>query len=78
MHTIERLEHGLIALAYTPDVILGALEATGWLVGGPYGAAARLGMKRTTLIARIKKHGILRPAEQNWGEDARDDASAER
>jgi formate hydrogenlyase transcriptional activator len=46
-------------------LILKTLEATGWLVGGPYGAAARLGMKRTTLIARIKKHGIFRPAESN-------------
>jgi len=46
-------------------LILGALEATGWLVGGPYGAAARLGMKRTTLIARMKKHGIFRPAEDS-------------
>jgi formate hydrogenlyase transcriptional activator len=45
-------------------LILGALEDTGWLVGGPYGAAARLGMKRTTLIARMKKHGILRPADE--------------
>jgi len=42
-----------------------ALEATGWVVAGPYGAAARLGMKRTTLIARMKKHGILRPAEES-------------
>jgi formate hydrogenlyase transcriptional activator len=46
-------------------LILGALEATGWMVGGPYGAAAMLGMKRTTLIARMKKHGIYRPAENN-------------
>jgi transcriptional regulator with GAF, ATPase, and Fis domain len=46
-------------------LILEALETTGWLVGGPYGAAARLGMKRTTLIARMKKHGILRPADEN-------------
>jgi len=46
-------------------LILGALEATGWLVGGPYGAAARLGMKRTTLIARMKKHGIFRPADDS-------------
>ncbi|MGC1904387.1 MAG: sigma 54-interacting transcriptional regulator [Candidatus Acidiferrum sp.] len=46
-------------------LILGALETTGWLVGGPYGAAARLGMKRTTLIARMKKHGIFRPAEES-------------
>lgn len=41
--------------------ILRALETTGWRVGGPSGAAARLGLKRTTLIARIKKHGIFRP-----------------
>ena len=46
-------------------LILGALEAPAWLVGGPYGAAARLGMKRTTLIARMKKHGIFRPAEDS-------------
>src|ERR1700748_898853 len=44
-------------------LILRALEATGWMVGGPYGAAAHLGMKRTTFIARMKKHGISRPAE---------------
>jgi transcriptional regulator with GAF, ATPase, and Fis domain len=41
-------------------LILSALEASGWVVGGPYGAAARLGLKRTTLVARMKKHGILR------------------
>jgi formate hydrogenlyase transcriptional activator len=53
-------------------LILGALEATGWLVGGPYGAAARLGMKRTTLIARMKKHGIFRPTEDNGFEQSVD------
>jgi len=41
-------------------LILSAFEASGWVVGGPYGAAARLGLKRTTLVARMKKHGILR------------------
>ena len=46
-------------------LILRALEATGWMVGGPYGAAAILGMKRTTLIARMRKHGIYRPVENN-------------
>jgi transcriptional regulator with GAF, ATPase, and Fis domain len=55
-------------------LILGALEATGWLVGGPYGAAARLGMKRTTLIARMKKHGILRPPDENRDQAVLDDA----
>jgi formate hydrogenlyase transcriptional activator len=55
-------------------LILGALEATGWLVGGPYGAAARLGMKRTTLIARMKKHGILRPPDENRDQAVLDDS----
>jgi formate hydrogenlyase transcriptional activator len=51
-------------------LILGALEATGWVVGGQYGAAARLGMKRTTLISRMKKHGILRPPEESTMDQA--------
>ncbi|HLZ51285.1 MAG TPA: sigma 54-interacting transcriptional regulator [Candidatus Acidoferrum sp.] len=55
-------------------LILGALEETGWLVGGPYGAAARLGMKRTTLIARMKKHGILRPVDENRDQAVLDDS----
>ena len=57
-------------------LILGALEATGWLVGGPYGAAARLGMKRTTLIARMKKHGILRPPDEIRDQAVLDDSSS--
>jgi formate hydrogenlyase transcriptional activator len=40
--------------------ILKALEETGWVIGGPSGAAARLGMKRTTLQSRIKNLGITR------------------
>ena len=55
-------------------LILGALEATGWLVGGPYGAASRLGMKRTTLIARMRKHGILRPPDENRDHAVLDDS----
>jgi len=41
-------------------LILRALDATGWVVGGPGGAAARLGLKRTTLLSKIKKLGISR------------------
>ncbi len=41
--------------------ILGALVATGWVVGGPRGAAARLGMNRSTLLWKMKKLGISRP-----------------
>ena len=40
--------------------ILKALEATRWVLAGPRGAAARLGMKRTTLQSRMQKLGITR------------------
>ena len=42
-------------------LILKALHASSWLVGGLRGAATRLGLKRTTLIAKMKKLGISRP-----------------
>jgi formate hydrogenlyase transcriptional activator len=38
--------------------ILTALEQTNWTVAGPNGAAARLGMKRSTLQSRMQKLGI--------------------
>ena len=41
--------------------ILDALRSTNWVLGGPHGAAARLGVKRTTLAARMEKLGICRP-----------------
>ena len=41
--------------------ILGALESAKWVIGGPSGAAARLGMKRSTLQFRMRKMGIVRP-----------------
>jgi len=41
--------------------ILQVLDDTHWLVGGPHGAAARLGMKRSTLQSRMQKLKILRP-----------------
>jgi formate hydrogenlyase transcriptional activator len=42
--------------------ILGVLRETGWVLGGPKGAAASLGMKRSTLHWKMKKLGISRPA----------------
>jgi formate hydrogenlyase transcriptional activator len=42
------------------DHIRRALEQAGGVVGGPNGAAARLGMKRTTLQSKMKKLGIER------------------
>jgi formate hydrogenlyase transcriptional activator len=43
------------------DHILRALEASNWVVGGPHGAAARLGAKRTSLLYRMRKLHIGRP-----------------
>ena len=40
--------------------IIRALAATNWVVGGLKGAAARLGLQRTTLIAKMQKLGITR------------------
>jgi formate hydrogenlyase transcriptional activator len=40
--------------------ILDALDASNWVVGGPSGAAAMLGMKRSTLQSRMQKLGIMR------------------
>jgi len=46
------------------EVILTALRATGWVIGGHGGAAERLGLKRTTLITKMKKLRISRPMQQ--------------
>src|SRR5438552_2343925 len=42
--------------------ILRALEQANWVLGGPQGTAARLGMKRTTLQSLMKRPGIEKPA----------------
>jgi transcriptional regulator with GAF, ATPase, and Fis domain len=44
---------------------LSTLESVGWVIGGPKGAAAKLGVKRTTLIHKMQKLGISRPSFQN-------------
>jgi formate hydrogenlyase transcriptional activator len=45
-------------------LILETLQQTGWLVGGPHGAATKLGLKRTTLLAKMTRLGISRPIPQ--------------
>jgi transcriptional regulator with GAF, ATPase, and Fis domain len=45
-------------------LILETLEQAGWIVGGPHGAATRLGLKRTTLLAKMRRFGISRPTSQ--------------
>lgn len=51
-------------------LILQTLNATGWVIGGPDGAATKLGLKRTTLIHRMKKLGIERPNRRSDSTDA--------
>jgi formate hydrogenlyase transcriptional activator len=41
-----------------------ALEDTNWMIGGPSGAAARLGIKRTTLQSMMSRLGIERPGRR--------------
>jgi formate hydrogenlyase transcriptional activator len=41
-------------------LILHTLQGVGWVIGGPKGAAAKLGLKRTTLICKMQKLGIDR------------------
>jgi formate hydrogenlyase transcriptional activator len=69
------LEHGRRSIPLVQDVSTGTLEVvkrdhvvrvlkeTNWIVGGPRGAAARLGMKRTTLQSLINRLEITRRAQ---------------
>ena len=50
--TLEGIERAFIAQV---------LEETNWVIGGPRGAAARLGLKRTTLHSLLKRLGLSRP-----------------
>ena len=62
-HAPKQSEIILTGLAQVErDHILRALEASNWVIAGANGAAVRLGMKRTSFVYRMKKHGISRPA----------------
>jgi formate hydrogenlyase transcriptional activator len=45
--------------------ILAACQRANWKLGGPRGAAARLGLKRTTLFYKMKRLGIAPPADHS-------------
>jgi formate hydrogenlyase transcriptional activator len=45
------------------DHILKTLKETRWVLSGPTGAAARLGLNRSTLYFRMKKLGIIRSVD---------------
>jgi transcriptional regulator with GAF, ATPase, and Fis domain len=44
-------------------LILRAVQNADWTIGGACGAAAQLGIKRTTLLAKLKRFGITRPEQ---------------
>lgn len=46
------------------DHIIRALEVSNWVIGGRNGAAERLGMKRTSLHYKIRKHHITAPIQR--------------
>jgi formate hydrogenlyase transcriptional activator len=56
----EPVAGSLTLRAAERDHILRALEATNWVLAGPRGAAARLGMKRTTLQSKMRKLGVVK------------------
>src|SRR5580658_5420881 len=47
-------------------LILETIRVAGGMIGGPQGAAARLGLKRTTLVSKMKRLGIYRPRYQRY------------
>jgi formate hydrogenlyase transcriptional activator len=46
------------------QLILQVLRNTDWVLGGPHGAAVRLGVKRTTLLYKMRRLGIGRSPEE--------------
>jgi len=57
--------NGVTLEAVEREHILRVLGDSKWVVGGPTGAAARLGLNRTTLNNRMRKLGITRPRPQS-------------
>ena len=51
----------ILPLQTERENILRVLDETNWVIGGPHGAAARLGLKRTSLVYRMQKFKIERP-----------------
>ena len=49
-------------------LIVQTLHSVGGMIGGPQGAAARLGLKRTTLVSKMKRLGIYRTRSQRYAD----------
>jgi formate hydrogenlyase transcriptional activator len=64
LHRTRRFQSSVTLEDSDRDLIVETLEQADWIVGGPHGAARKLGLKRTTLLARMRKLGISRPTSQ--------------
>jgi transcriptional regulator with GAF, ATPase, and Fis domain len=64
LHHIRTLHSSMTLEDSDRALIVDTLEQAGWIVGGPRGAAAKLGLKRTTLLAKMRRLGILRPVSE--------------
>jgi formate hydrogenlyase transcriptional activator len=61
-HTARNTAPRLRTLAEAErELILQALQDSDWVIGGRDGASAQLGVKRTTLLDKMRRHGIARP-----------------
>jgi formate hydrogenlyase transcriptional activator len=58
---VNQLQGPMSLEAVEREHIMKVLRETGWVIGGPAGAATRLGLNRTTLNNRMRKLGITRP-----------------
>jgi transcriptional regulator with GAF, ATPase, and Fis domain len=64
LHRIRTFQSSMTLEDSDRALIVEMLEQVGWIVGGPRGAAAKLGLKRTTLLAKMRRMGISRPISQ--------------
>jgi len=61
LHRTRGLESPITLQESDRTLIVETLEQAGWIVGGTRGAATKLGLKRTTLLAKMRRLGIARP-----------------
>ena len=64
MHRTRTFQSSMTLADSDRALIVETLEQARWIVGGPRGAAAELGLKRTTLLAKMRRLGISRPIHQ--------------
>src|SRR5580658_1964719 len=67
LHSARTLHSSMTLEDSDRALIVETLEQAGWIVGGPHGAATKLGLKRTTLLAKMRRLGISRPISEGTG-----------